>query len=366
MDRELEQIIEGATRLFVPKERTESGPGKKMGRVFYNSQMAFNRDVSVMFFSHPEVQPRRSLDAMSATGARSIRIMNEARPSTEFHINDWEKESVDVIRKNVEVNALERCIVRNEDLRCLLAKEKFDYIDLDPFGTPVPFLHSAIQGIRKNGILALTATDTAPLAGTHAKKCIRRYQARPCRCVFGHEVGLRILIGYVVRQAAMFDRGVEPLLCFYADHYMRLYLRMPESADAADASLEKLGYLVFDRGTHERKVLTQFEEGASGPLWSGNLTNKDFLKSMPLPDTLHEKERCAKYLQLWKEELDVPFFYENNEISSDLHISSPRLDRLLEGLSAIGNVSRTHFSPTGFKCDRPYRAVIERYRELFG
>lgn len=365
-EQELEQVIEGSTKLLVPVIRTESGPGKKMGRIFYNKQMAFNRDVSVMFFSHPDIRPTRVLDAMSATGARAVRIMNEARPDLEFHINDWEKVSVDVIEKNVALNGLERCVPRNEDLRCLLAKEKFDYVDLDPFGTPVPFLHSAIQGLRKKGILALTATDTAPLAGTHAKKCVRRYQARPCRCVFGHEVGLRVLIGYVARQAAMFDKGIEPLLCFYADHYMRLYIRMPESADAADEALTKIGYFKFDRDTHERTVLEDYEKGASGPVWLGSTIDHDFVQKMTLTDTLAEKDRCAKYLQLWKEELDTPFFYENNEISSDVRVSPPRLERLLEGMSEIGKVSKTHFSPTGFKCDQPYSVVKERYKQLFG
>jgi len=360
----LEKVIEGRTELLVPEARTESGPGKKQGRVFYNHQMAFNRDVSVIFFSHPDVKPNRALDAMSATGARAIRIMNEARPSTEFHINDWEKESVEVIRQNIELNGLQNCVARNEDLRCLLAGDKFDYIDLDPFGTPVPYLHPAIQGLRRNGILAITATDTAPLAGTHAKKCVRRYQARPLRCIFGHEVGLRILIGYVARQAAMFDRGVEPLLCFYADHYMRLYVRMPETAESADDTLEKLGYLRFDRETHERTVSKDWEKGMSGPLWLGPIIDHDFAQKLELVDGLAQRNRCEKYLNLWKNELDVPYFYENNELSSEIGCSPLRLDRLLEGMADIGRVSKTHFSPTGFKSDQPYQKVRERYIQL--
>lgn len=360
----LEKVTEGRTQLFVPEARTESGPGKKQGRVFYNQQMAFNRDVSVMFFSHPDVKPNRALDAMSATGARAIRIMNEARPNTEFHINDWEKESVEVIRQNIELNGLQNCVARNEDLRCLLAGDKFDYIDLDPFGTPVPYLHPSIQGLRRNGILAVTATDTAPLAGTHAKKCVRRYQARPLRCIFGHEVGLRILLGYVARQAAMFDRGVEPLLCFYADHYMRLYVRMPETADSADATLENLGYIRFDRGTHERMVSKDWEKGMSGPIWTAPVNDRAFVQKLELVDGLAQRNRCEKYLNLWKSELDVPYFYENNELSSEIGCSPLKLEKLLEGMAEIGQVSKTHFSPTGFKSDQPYGKVRERYIQL--
>ena len=65
----------------------------------------------------------------------------------------------------------------NNDLRCQLAQEYYDYVDLDPFGTPVEFIPAALQALKRNGILAITATDTAPLAGTQAKKCVRRYGA---------------------------------------------------------------------------------------------------------------------------------------------------------------------------------------------
>jgi len=246
-----------------------------------------------------------------------------------------------------------------------LAKETFDYIDLDPFGTPVPFLHSAFQALRRNGILAITATDTASLAGTYPKKCLRRYQARPCRCVFGHEIGLRVLLGYIARQAAMFDRGTEPLLCFYADHYFRLYVRMPQSAGAADEALQSIGYLNFDKDTHERVVASwPTLQSWAGPLWTGDLCDHDLLASMAVSGTLAEGRRCEKYLQLWREELSVPFFYENNELSSHLGRSPVRLATLLEELSRHGKVSRTHFSPTGFKSELSYSEVSGIYLSM--
>jgi tRNA (guanine26-N2/guanine27-N2)-dimethyltransferase len=101
---ELDEVIEGGTRLLVPQSRTERGPGTIQGSVFYNKQMSFNRDVSVLFFTSPMIRPRRALDAMSATGARAVRIMNEARPDVEFHANDWDPEAAKVIASNIEMN----------------------------------------------------------------------------------------------------------------------------------------------------------------------------------------------------------------------------------------------------------------------
>ena len=39
----------------------------------------------------------------------------------------------------------------------------FQWIDLDPFGSPVGFLDTAIQSISRVGVLEVTATDIAAL-----------------------------------------------------------------------------------------------------------------------------------------------------------------------------------------------------------
>ena len=42
-------ITEGATKLLVPETHSVNGPGRiESGSVFFNEQMAFNRDVSIM------------------------------------------------------------------------------------------------------------------------------------------------------------------------------------------------------------------------------------------------------------------------------------------------------------------------------
>jgi tRNA (guanine26-N2/guanine27-N2)-dimethyltransferase len=42
-------------------------------------------------------------------------------------------------------------------------KKYFDVVDLDPYGTAVPFLESAVQAIADGGMLAVTCTDMAVL-----------------------------------------------------------------------------------------------------------------------------------------------------------------------------------------------------------
>jgi tRNA (guanine26-N2/guanine27-N2)-dimethyltransferase len=352
-------IREGGTDILVPPAISQKGPGKIEGKVFFNRQMAFNRDISVAMF-HSVIRPRRCLDAMAATGARGLRICREAPGNYVFTLNDREPLACEYIAENIRLNGLENAVAENADLRCLLAHETFDYVDLDPFGTPIPFVPAALQGMSRKGILAVTATDTASLSGTHPGKCRRRYMANSMRNPFLHESGLRIMIGTIVRMAAQEDRGITPLLCYYADHYFRLFLRVKEGAGAADASLEQLGMMSYDRTTGERTV----GEGKMGPMWLGPLMDHEAVNGVEVPDGLECQERVRQHFEVWKEELDVPFYYETNEIAAMLKLSPPRREELMEVMGSIGRTSRTNFSPTGFRTDRPLQEVLEAFRSI--
>jgi tRNA (guanine26-N2/guanine27-N2)-dimethyltransferase len=357
------KITEGTTDLYVPSIHSEKGPGKRVGRVFFNDQMAFNRDVSIMLLgAYPRA--RSALDAMSSTGARAVRIAHEARPDLKLVANDRDAEAHRFIETNIALNQLDNVEASNEDLKCLLARRVFDYIDLDPFGTPVPFVPSIMQGLKRHGVAGITATDTAPLAGTYPRKCVRRYGSFSMRSPFGHESGVRILIAHIAKEAAKEDKGLECLLSFYADHYMRTYVRVRDGGGEADATLDKLGYIDYDRATGVRTVSAERTGPRSiGPLWLGALHDKELLADMTAGEGLQTRTRCAKYLELWRNELDVPFFYENDEIASMLKVSPQRLDTVLASLGSSGKVSKTHFTPTGIRTDLPLRDVLDIYRD---
>lgn len=354
-------IREGTTEFFVPSVHSEKGPGKRVGRVFFNDQMAFNRDVTVMLLkAYPRA--RTALDAMASTGSRAVRIAHEARPDISIVANDRDPEACEYISANAEHTGSDNIEVSNDDLRCLLARRVFDYIDLDPFGTPVPFVPATMQGLRRHGVAGITATDTAPLAGTYPKKCIRRYGAVSMRSPFGHESGLRILIGHIAREAAKEDKGLECLLSFYADHYMRTYVRVVDGGGEADRTLTGLGYIDYDPATGIRSVSPERTSSRSiGPLWLGPLHNAEVLADMTAGENLQTRKRCMKYLELWRQELDVPFFYDNDELASLVGTSPRRLEAVLEALGTSGRVSRTHFSPTGIRTDLPLRDILDIY-----
>ena len=359
------QIQEGPTKLIVPEDHSSGGPGKIVDSVFFNEQMAFNRDVSVMFLRAFD-KDMTVADAMTATGSRAVRIANEV-PRTEVTANDISAYAMPYIEENIRLNDLDNCVASNRNLHSLLAENVFDYIDIDPFGSPMPFLHSSIIGCRRNGYLAITATDTAPLAGAHRAKCERRYQVRPLRGPMCHEAGLRILIGTIAREAAKFDKGTVPMLSFSSDHYFRTFVQMRDGAGHADDSLKQLVYLAYDPKTLERSFSYEPDkEHVYGPFWGGKLFDKDHLSIMGADGTASER-RCTKMLDLWRNEIDdIPLMYEISEISSFVKMTTPPFDRFIERMNQYGRTSKTHISPTAFKTELSLKEIISVYKEVSG
>ena len=214
---DLIEETEGGTTFFVPAQDkdTQFPPGS--APIFFNRRMVLNRDATILLL--PILAPSDYLDAMGATGVRGLRVANECGiPVT---INDRDPVATDLIAYNASrLNLLLEVI--KSDANALLSDRSFDAVDLDPFGTPAPFIDAAVKGTRR--FLFVTATDTAPLCGAHMKAGVRRYFARPMNTEYHSEVGLRILLAFVARETIKYDRGISPLLCFAREHFVRLHL----------------------------------------------------------------------------------------------------------------------------------------------
>ncbi len=367
---DLVTIREGTTELMVPRGFCVRGPGKSSGDVFFNGQMEFSRDVSVLLGRAILQGNGIALDGLAASGARGLRMAKECCSDWRFVINDRNERAADVIRRNAELNGLSGIEVLCRDLRALLGEKRFDYIDIDPFGTPVPFIDAAVQSVHDDGIVAVTATDTAPLSGTYPKTCARRYGALSARSPFSHETGLRILMGYIAREAAKHDRGCEPVLCFYADHYFRCHMRIRRGAGRADKSLANLGFATYDKDSLRREVT--FERpaygarGLAGPLWCGELHSHDALHAIDLDAALGTHRRCEKMVGLWRGELSVaPLYYRVDELARHTKSHPPRSARLIEGLRERGaTASMTHFDPKGIKTNMSLEELLAAFKSI--
>jgi len=351
----LKEVVEGRARLLVPDVPRRKGPGKKGPYPFYNPSMTVNRDLSAIVLAKWPGKLTRVLDGLAATGAWGIRMGLEAAvPDLGFV--DLSPQAATLIRTNLERNGL-RGEVFHGDLRRHLSEKPYDYVDIDPFGPPTPFLGHALHAAKTPSGMGITATDTAPLCGTYPKVCQRRYVAHPLRCDQGHEIGLRILLGYVERVAEAHGKVVRPLLVFAAEHFFRLHLQI---LDGLRESGSEPGYYLRDReGTFHR--VDPRERDAIGPLWTGDLGDLAFVRS--LTPSEWTSAAGARLLDTLQHEIGLPpFFVTTDEIAARLKGSPPKLERFLQSLRDAGyRAERTHFHPRGMKTDAPHDEILRAF-----
>ena len=290
-----ETVREGKVQVVVPKleafvtEPSDYAPSK--APVFYNPVMEFNRDVTVLAFQAYQRTVNRDIticEPLTGTGIRSVRFATEIHGVKKIVSSDINQRSAKLAAHNVSLNGLqEKVTVKHRDANRLLndhgaPKTRFDIIDIDPFGTPVPYLDSAIRALRNKGLLAATATDMAPLCGVHAKACLRKYGGKPLRTEYCQELAVRLLAGCTATLAAKHDVGTRVLFSHCSDHYIRVYTEISYGAQKADESVKNLGYILhcfscLHREIAEKPFAKTLEKcpecGApmeyAGPMWLG-------------------------------------------------------------------------------------------------
>ena len=79
-----------------------------------------------------------------------------------------------------------------------LLQTRFDVIDLDPYGSPTPFLDAAVQSVADGGLLCITATDMAVLCGNTPETCYTKYGAISLKTKACHEFALRNVVIFIM------------------------------------------------------------------------------------------------------------------------------------------------------------------------
>jgi len=349
---------------------TEGAVGVDVEGVFYNPRMRLNREIGVAMARALGIV--EYLDAFSASGLRGLRLIQEAGVK-DLIFNDVSHKAARLIEENLARNGLkgEVCC---KNANVLMHERRFQAVDLDPFGTPSPFLSAASRSAEE--YLFVTATDTAPLCGAHLASGIRKYMARPVKAEHHREMGARILLGLAARELARMDKGMEPLLTHATEHYVRTYLRAIPGARNADTTLEKLGYLeqcprcgswrtIPSPASEAEGICGRCKERTllAGPLWLGPLKMDEVLdRAIPgLPESNH----AIRLMKLCRDELDLPMYHDHHRLCRRLGIAPVRLDSLVLALQDSGfKASRTHFSGTGLKTDASREELEDLLVEL--
>jgi tRNA (guanine26-N2/guanine27-N2)-dimethyltransferase len=273
--------------------------------------------------------------------------------------------------------------VKNEDANRFLShygapRKRFDAIDIDLFGSTVPYLDSALRALRDGGFIALTATDMAPLCGVYPKACIRKYGGKPLRTEYCHELAVRLLAGCLATTAAKYDIGISVIFSHSTNHYIRLYAKIAYGAKKADESIKNMGYVVHCFNCfHRENIKASSLIGHSGKcnqcgskldyagsLWLGKLFDKNFCESMEKEAqnmTLGCKAKVMKILALIKDEVDgPPTYYVINKLCDKLEIPVPSVRWVLKALRGKGfQACPTHFNFNGVRTNASAMEIMD-------
>ncbi len=348
--------------------------------IFFNPAMKFNRTASLLIAkSYVNYFGKGvTIDGLCSTGARGIRYSLEADVD-ELVFIDANPIASGVCKKNLKLNKID-AEIKTIDFNLLGAhiKTPVKIIEVDAFGSAIPFLFTAINSIENEGLLGITATDYAQLAGARVKPCIRHYDAVPYNCDCGHEIGTRILMGKIAKVAASMDKAIKPIGTFFSRHAGRVMSIVENSANAADLMLEeKIGYAYFcnkckDQGTFAKNKIREFslcqkcEEKLiiAGPLWIGKTIDEKIVeKSLEYSkkkDDESYKQAEKMFSTLLSEDTFQPLFYDSHQLCSWAKLNVPTFVELERKLNDAGyRFSRTHYSPTGFKTDAHAWEIVE-------
>jgi tRNA (guanine26-N2/guanine27-N2)-dimethyltransferase len=132
-------------------------------------------------------------EALSATGLRAIRYHVEFDKEfvEEIIANDMDIKAVDCINRNtLKNNITEKFKTYQKEATQLLYSNlnNFDVIDLDPYGSAIPLIDSALVSVKSEGLLCVTFTDMSVLCGNYPETCYYKYGSIPYRTPFCHEV----------------------------------------------------------------------------------------------------------------------------------------------------------------------------------
>lgn len=327
----LKEVKEGKIKLLVPKTNIPSRE-----TVFYNPDAEFVRDISVAAIQVFQKRFGKKIDicdTFSASGITGLRYAKEVSGINSVTLNDKNPLALKLIKKNISRNNLEKkCKVSNKDANLLLQSNLYNVVDIDPYGTPNIYVQTAAHSTKYGGFVAVTATDAGALSGSFPTACLRKYGIKATRKPYYTEVGLRVLLSFVMNSFSKYDKTFRPVLYLVHKHYYRVY--------------------GFIEGTMDlNKTMNKYKhvEGV-GTIYLGNIKENKFIH-----EVINElKKRKFKqssneinYLNRIIEEIDEPFYYDINKMHL---VKVPKVNDVIFKLAERGyRVSRSSMCDSGVK-----------------
>ncbi|MGB5910329.1 MAG: tRNA (guanine(10)-N(2))-dimethyltransferase [Promethearchaeia archaeon] len=394
---------ESSVDFYIYDSDKDKIPSKSMD-VFYNKKMEINRDITnSSIIAYNELFNPESLiivDSMAASGIGAIRLLQECKNIEKIYINDINPLAISLIKKNLELNKIKPTHVEltNKDSNFLCLKlaqqiklnlkirfKRPNVIIIDPFGTPSHFVDAALKLIQKeNGLLSITATDTAVLFGVRKKACFKKYMSKPLHNEYCKETGARILLHFISKIANINNLGISPLITFYSGHFIKIFAHTYKNKDKIYTNFSNYGYIIHCNNCGHRSVYKNnvvkiphqcpsCKEGKiteyAGPLWIEKIHDKAFIKRVLFQNSNsnhYTKKKINKILSLISNEIDMPItYYDIHLLCERLKLSQiPKIELIIEQIKRRGGqASRTHFDflsiKTNIGIDELQKIIIE-------
>lgn len=370
-------IKEGSTELVVP----DLGE-PKMIPGFFNPQGKFVRDVSIVCYdSYALMREKTGLtfaDSLAGVGARGVRVAHELPDYAHAYLNDINSFSLDLGKISARLNSVEtKCHFSKSETCSFLSSrlvtegERFDVVDLDPFGTPSPFVDCLIRSVKDEGLISVSATDSAVLCGIYPQVALRKYQGLPLRTQYCHEIGIRLIFGLLASTAMRFEVGIEPQFSHHDRHYFRVYSRIHIGNNHSIENEKMMGFVLHCFSCEYREIVSHSDFMHSkeavrsvgnlscpscersklrvgGPLWIGKIQSQDFVKTCSELSTMN----------VFEPELDLPLYYDIASIADKLGLRTPKITSVVDGLRSVGHsASRTRLNPNAVRTEASLKEV---------
>ncbi|XP_054897564.1 tRNA (guanine(26)-N(2))-dimethyltransferase isoform X2 [Poeciliopsis prolifica] len=336
----------------------------------------------------------RVLEGLAASGLRSVRFALEVPGLQSITANDFSNKAAALIARNAQYNRVNHLLQPScRDASMLMyemrgKKERYDVIDLDPYGSPAAFLDAAVQAVSEGGLLCVTCTDMAVMAGNNGETCYSKYGSVSIKSKYCHEMALRIVLHSLDQRAGVYQRYIQPLLSISADFYIRVFVRVftGQATVKNSASKQALVYNCVGCGSfHMQRLGRRISSGKhmkysaatgppvgpecehcgqrqqlGGPFWAEAIHDKDFVQKVleavsGNPSRFGTSKRIRGMLSMVTEELeDIPLYYTVDSLSSTIHCNTPPLLQFRSALLHAGHrVSLSHACKNAVKTDAP-------------
>ena len=348
----------------------------QVGRAFYNPQSKLVRDLGVLAAA-VERQNRgslRILETMGGCGVRSLRYWHESQADY-LWVNEGNPQLNSIIQKNLASTIANDCYrITHWDAHrvffdCYQRRDYYDLVDVDCFGSAVPYLNTMLWATKIGGLMYLTSTDGRTLTGHPPSKSVKIYGAIARSHPAKHEQALRLLIGTTQQQATSKGLGIEPVFSWFTGQTYRLMLRLVAKPRLNENNYGFLAYCHYCGNYHTISWQKLNKVGCScdrpnvtvsGAMWLGKLHDALTLKSYWDLAQNWEWQQAIDLLTLLLGEINFPpYFYTLREIGNRGKLDLPKRSHLIQVLQHHGyQAAPTHINPQALKTNADLQTCI--------